>query len=103
MREGGAEYRMQDPEVGRAEHTQVFRLEKKHKGGVSRERATEYRERVMKWQNPRIHDCSLHLQNGIDHHSGIGLDHGTGLDHGGGSTQARWIEPLAWTGPFRVG
>ena len=69
MREGGAEYRMQDPEVGRAEHTQVFRLEKKHKGGVSRERATEYRERVMKWQNPRIHDCSLHLQNGIDHHS----------------------------------
>ena len=28
MREGGAEYRMQDPEVGRAEHTQVFRLEK---------------------------------------------------------------------------
>ena len=54
MREGGAEYRMQDPEVGRAEHTQVFRLEKKHKGGVSREGATEYRERVMKWQNPRI-------------------------------------------------
>ena len=69
MREGGAEYRMQDPELGRAEHTQVFRLEKKHKGGVSRERATEYRERVMKWQNPRIHDCSLHLQNRIDHHS----------------------------------
>ena len=26
MREGGAEYRMQDPEVGRAEHTQVFRF-----------------------------------------------------------------------------
>ena len=45
-----------------------LRLEKTHKGGVSRERATEYREGVMKWQNPRIHDCSLHLENRIEHH-----------------------------------
>ena len=48
MREGGAEYRMQDPEVGRAEHTQVFRLEKKYEGGVSRQ--TE-RDRIQREGN----------------------------------------------------